>query len=134
MDGQTYGPLELPSGKKIKFRQDYGRDRANVIKAQKMTYDNIASASLLVEGLVATKCIIDIDGVMPPINQYKELYDVMPSADLDFYLAVRQEMFGMTEEKRTNAKEMASFLLNKQTSTDLSSLPSTDTSAATENG
>jgi hypothetical protein len=133
MEMQIYGPLELPSGQKIKFREARGRDRANVIQAQKMTMDNMASATLLIDNLVAIKCIVEVDGTSAS-GDYKRMFEDMSGADIDYYMSVRQEMFGMTDDKRTQAKDAASFLLNKQTSTDSSSSPSTDTSAATVNG
>lgn len=133
MEMQIYGPLELPSGRKISFREARGRDRANVIQAQKVTMDNVAAATLLIDGILAVKCIVEENGTS--VNgDYKRMFEDMSSCDLDFYMDVRREMFGMTDERRTQAKDAASFLLSKQTSTDSSSSPSTDTSAATVNG
>lgn len=133
METKILGPLELPSGKKISFREARGRDRANVIQAQKMTMDNMASATLLIDSILAVKCIVEVDGIA--VNgDYKRMFEDMPGSDLDYYMAVRQELFGMTDERRTKAKDAASFLLNKPTSTDSSSSQSTETLVATVNG
>lgn len=127
MDKQIFGPLELPSGKTISFREGRGRDRANVIQAQKMTIDNMASASLLIDSILAVKCIVEENGVA--VNgDYRRMFEDMSGSDLDFYMAVRQELFGMTDERKAKAKEAANFLLNKPTSTGSSNSPGTDMS------
>ncbi|TWH45894.1 hypothetical protein [Sporomusa sp. KB1] len=133
MDNQIFGPLELPSGKTISFREGRGRDRANVIQAQKMTIDNMASATLLIDSILAVKCIVEENGVA--VNgDYRSMFEDMSSSDLDYYMAVRQELFGMTEERKNKVKEAASFLLSKLTSTDSSKLQSTAMPAATVSG
>jgi len=133
MNTQIYGPLELPSGKKISFRQDRGIDRANVIQQQKIKADEFASAALVTDTLVAVKCIVEENGTAVSGN-YRQMYNDMDGADLDYYTIVRNKMFGMTEDRKAQAEDAASFLLGKQTSTDSSNSPSTDTSAATTNG
>jgi hypothetical protein len=133
MDNQIFGPLELPSGKTISFREGRGRDRANVIQAQKMTIDNMASASLLMDSILAVKCIVEENGVA--VNgDYRRMFEDMSSGDLDYYMAVRQELFGMTEERKNKAKEAASFLLKKLTSTASSKSQNMATHAPTMNG
>jgi hypothetical protein len=133
MNTQVYGPLELPSGKKISFRQDRGIDRANVIQQQKIKADEFATAALVTESLIAVKCIVEENGVAVNGN-YRQMYNDMDGSDLDYYMMVRNKMFGMTEDRRAQADDAASFLLGKQTSTDSSSSQNTDTSAATTNG
>lgn len=133
MEMQVFGPLALPSGKKIKFREARGRDRANVIQAQKVTMDNMASATLLIDSILAVKCIVEVDGNTVDGN-YRQMFEDMLSSDIDYYMAVRQELFGMTDERRTQAKDAASFLLKGQTSTDSSSSQSTDTPSIINNG
>lgn len=120
MVDKIFGPLELPSGKKIKFRSAQGVDRVNVISMLKMSPDNMGSVVFLVDGYVAAKCITEVDGNKTD-GDYKRLYDNMPEADLQFYQAVYTEMFGFSDDKRSNAKEAARFLLSGQTSTALSS-------------
>ena len=133
MNTQVYGPLELPSGKKISFRQDRGIDRANVIQQQKIKADEFAAAAMVTESLIAVKCIVEEDGTAVNGN-YRQMYNDMDGSDLDYYMMVRNKMFGMTEDRRAQADDAASFLLGKQTSTDSSSSQNTDTSAATVNG
>ena len=112
----VFGPLELPSGRKVKFREPTGRDRVNVIQMAKMSMENVAGNSLLIDSYVAAKCLVEIDGKEPDPD-YKRVYDMMPQADADFYQAVFTELFGMTDEKRASAKEAARFLRQTATST-----------------
>lgn len=121
-----YGPLELPSGTQIKFREAKGIDRANVLQMQKDMFkdNNVVLGQILVDTYVSLKCIVEVDGA-PPAQNYKGMYDDMSEADLDYYETVRREMFAMTEDKREAAKKQAAFLLTKPTSTDISSSPNT---------
>jgi len=116
MDKQIFGPLELPSGKKISFREPVGADRVNVIQILRMGVDDVASGALLIDHYVASKCITDINGKTPDDN-FKKRLDDMGDEDVQFYVAVFQELFGMTDEKRKKAKEAAAFLRKGQTST-----------------
>lgn len=115
----VYGPLELPSGVVIKFREPVGNDRVNVVNMLKMGFDNIGSGSVLVDGYVAVKCIKEIDGEEIRKN-YRDLYDEMKEEDLSFYHMVYGEMFGMNEEKKDKAKEAAKNLLSGLTCTAIS--------------
>jgi len=112
-DKKVFGPLELPTGAKISFRAPSGRDRVNVIQMMKMSFENIGGGTLLIDNYVAAKCVKEYADKENTSGDYKGLYDSMPQEDADFYVAVFQEMFGMTEDKRSKAKEMASFLLKK---------------------
>jgi hypothetical protein len=114
-DKQIFGPLELPSGKKIKFREPVGSDRVNIINMLKMSMDNIGSGAVLVDGYVAAKCITEIDGNEVRDN-YKNTYDSMLDEDLSFYQAVYTEMFNMNDEKKEQAKEAAKNLRKGLTS------------------
>ena len=118
-DKQIYGPLELPSGKKVKFRTPVGKDRVNVINMLKIDTDNFGSGVVLVDGYVAVKCITEIDGCSADKN-YKDLYAEMSAEDLTFYQMVFSEVFGLNEEKKDQAKEAAKNLRQGLTSTDLS--------------
>lgn len=133
MANQVFGPLELPSGKKIKFREPVGRDRVNVVQMLKMSMDNFGSGAVLVDGYVAVKCITEIDGAAVTDN-YKNVYDTLPDGDLSFYQTVFAELFGMTEEKRDRAKEAAAFLRKGQTYTASSNVRNTDTQSTTKAG
>lgn len=113
-----YGPLELPSGKVIKFRRPKGSDKVFVTKQTKMTTDNISNI-MLVSQYTAAKCIVEIDGAAPDVD-YKRTVEKMDGSDFDYFFYVFEEMFGMTDEKKDKAKEQARFLLNNATSTDLS--------------
>ena len=114
-----YGPLELPSGKIIKFREATGVDRVNVINMLKMGLDNVGSGSVLVNDYIAAKCITEIDG--EPVRQnYRETYENMGDEDFNYYSIVYQEMFGMNDEKRDKAKEAAKNLRSRLTSTAIS--------------
>ncbi|GMB00220.1 hypothetical protein [Pelosinus sp. IPA-1] len=116
MEQQNFGPLELPSGKKITFREPIGADRVNVVQMLKMSLDNMASGALLIDNYVAAKCVATIDSKTVDQADYKRLFDNMSDEDVTFYQTVFQEMFGMNDEKRNNAKEAARFLRQGQTS------------------
>lgn len=113
-----YGPLELPSGKEIKFRRPKGSDKVFVTKETRMSADNISNL-LLVAQYTAAKCIVEIDGVKPDVD-YKRTLEKMDGLDFDYYFSAFDEMFGMTENRRDEAREKARFLLENATSTDLS--------------
>lgn len=120
-----YGPLELPSGMKIKFREARGIDRSNVMIMQKeLIKDGNVLGQILIDSYVSIKCITEIDGEAPH-QSYKGIYEDMSEADLDFYESVRREMFAMTKDKQEEAKKQAAFLLTKPISTDTSSSQNT---------
>ncbi|KLU66302.1 hypothetical protein DEAC_c17010 [Desulfosporosinus acididurans] len=133
---QVYGPLTLPSGKVIKFRNPTGLDRMNVTQMVPMDQDNVVTGSLLINLYVQAKVVTEVDGKVPDPN-YKNLFNEWNDMDVQYYQAVHSEMFGMTEAKMADAKEKAAFLLGNSTSTDgfssqsLASAPSTDGSAST---
>lgn len=133
---QVYGPLTLPSGKQIKFRNSTGLDRINVTQIVPMDQDNMVTGSLLISLYVQAKVVTEVDGKVPDPN-YKNLFNEWDDMDVQYYQAVYTEMFGMTEAKMADAKEKAAFLLGNLTSTDGSSspspvsVPSTDGSAST---
>ena len=116
MAKQIFGPLELPSGKKIKFREPVGADRVSVVNLLKMGVDNIGSGAVLVDGYVAVKCITEIDS-SPVQDTYKNTYAEFKDEDLIFYVAVFSEMFGMNDDKKEQAKDAAKNLRNGLTST-----------------
>ena len=124
-DKQIFGPLELPSGKQVKFREPVGSDRVNVVQMLKIGMDNFGSGAVLVDGYVAVKCITEIDGNEVRDN-YKNTYDSMKDEDLSFYQAVYTEMFGMNDDKKEQAKEAAKNLRSGQTSIGSFSVQNTD--------
>ncbi|GMB00925.1 hypothetical protein [Pelosinus sp. IPA-1] len=132
-DKQIFGPLELPSGKQIKFREPVGMDRVSVVQMLKMGMDNIGSGAVLVDGYVAVKCITEIDGNEIRDN-YKNTYDSMKDEDLSFYQAVYSEMFGMNDDKKEQAKEAAKNLRSGQTSIGSFSAVNTGTQSTTTAG
>lgn len=133
---QVYGPLTLPSGRVIKFRNSTGLDRINVTQIVPMDQDNMVTGSLLINLYVQAKVVTEVDGKAPDSN-YKNLFNDWDDMDVQYYQAVYTEMFGMTEDKMADAKAKAAFLLGNSTSTDGSSslspasAPSTDGSAST---
>lgn len=132
-DKQVFGPLELPSGKQIKFREPIGSDRVNVVQMLKIGMDNFGSGAVLVDGYVAVKCITEIDGNEVRDN-YKNTYDSMKDEDLSFYQAVYTEMFGMNDDKKEQAKEAAKNLRSGRTSIGSFSAQSTGTPSTTPVG
>ena len=112
-----FGPLTLPSGKKIKFRSPLGADRASVLQMMKMGSDNFLSSAFLIDAYVAAKCMTEIDG-KPAEADYKRTYDCLEDEDANYFITVWQELFGMTEEKRQKAKEDADFLRKSLTCSD----------------
>lgn len=112
----VYGPLELPSGMKIKFRAPKGIDRTNVLQMLKIDSDNAVSGAILLDEYVKAKCITEVDGAAAT-GEYKNLFNDWDEADVNFYKAVCNEMFGNSQELQDKAKEAARFLLNKGTYT-----------------
>lgn len=112
-----YGELELPSGKKIKFREAKGADRLNVLSVQQnIQGQNPIVLQVLSDAYIGIKCIVEINGA-PVQENYKTLYDGFSEADLDYYEAMRSELFGVTKEKREEIKSKADFLRKSATST-----------------
>ncbi|MDR1701268.1 MAG: hypothetical protein LBR56_00670 [Sporomusaceae bacterium] len=117
MEKQVFGPLDLPSGKTIKFREPKGNDRVNVITGLKGNGDNLQTMALLTESYMMAKCITEYDGKESD-GDYKRLYGRMSQEDIDYFQEIFHEMFGITPEKKNKAKEAADFLRGKQTCTD----------------
>ena len=132
MSSQTY-TFTLPSGSEVTFRSPFGADRVNVIQMLKMSLESIAGNTLMIDGYVAVKCITAYGG-NPADGNYKALYDSLPQEDLDFYLAVFEELFGMSKDKRAEAKEAAAFLRKGQTYIASFNSQSTPTPLATTAG
>jgi len=122
-EAAIYGPLTLPSGKVIKFRSANGLDRLNVTQAVPMDQDNVVTGSILISTYVQAKVVTEVDEV-PTGSNYKTLFNSWDDGDVQYYQAVYNEMFGMTEAKLEDAKSKAAFLLGNSTSTDGSSSPS----------
>ena len=132
MSNQAY-TFTLPSGCEVTFRSPFGADRVNVIQMLKMSLESIAGNTLMIDGYVAVKCITAYGG-NPADGNYKALYDSLPQEDLDFYLAVFEELFGMSKDKRAEAKEAAAFLRKGQTYIASFNSQSTPTPLATTDG
>lgn len=112
-----YGEVTLPSGKKIKFREAKGFDRLNVLSVQQNIQNQSPMvAQFLSDAYISVKCITEINGAAPQQN-YKDLYEEFTESDLDYYEALRSELFGITKEKRDAIKEKADFLRKSVTST-----------------
>lgn len=112
-----YGPLELPSGVKIKFREATGADRLNVLSVQQNVQgQNPMVMQFLSDAYISVKCITEIDGNKVQKN-YKDLYEEFSESDLDYYEAIRSELFGITKDKRAELKEKADFLRKSVIST-----------------
>ncbi|WP_088185832.1 hypothetical protein [Desulfosporosinus sp. FKA] len=135
---QVYGPLTLPSGKIIKFRRPTGLDRMNVTQMVPMDQNNFVTGTLLINSYVQAKVVTEVDGKTPDPN-YKNLFNDWDDMDVQYYQAVINEMFGMTEAKVEDAKAKAAFLLGSLISTDgsssqnLASVPSNAGLALTAN-
>ena len=122
MDGTKleYGPLKLISGKQIKFRPPLGKDRINVMQVTKVGAEDAISGTLLVDTYIKAKCITEIDGKRE-LDDFKHLFDNWADEDVQYYSAVYNEMFGVSDDRQQKAKEEASFLLTGRTSSDGSS-------------
>jgi len=112
----TFGPLELPSGRKIEFRRPLAGDRVNITQMMDMSPEKLAAAALMIDEYVAIKCITKVDG-KPTDGDYKHLAAGWDDEDVMFYKLVFNEMFGVKEETQARAKEAARFLLSGGTST-----------------
>lgn len=111
----VYGPLELPSGKKITFRMPKGRDKVEVFQLLPLSESNMVSGAMLADMYLAAKCLVTVNDQPVPLESFKRLFDDWDDADVTFYQAVFNEIRGSTKEQLDRAKEAASFLLNKQT-------------------
>lgn len=112
----VYGPLELPSGKQIKFRAPLGADRTNVMQMAQISNDNAIADAMAIDDYMAAKCVTEVNGKSTD-GDYKRLFEDWMATDIVFYRAVYDEMFGLNQEARAKAKETAAFLLKGQTST-----------------
>jgi len=122
-DRIIYGPLELPSGKKVKFYAPLGSDRNNVLQMTQIAAERVITDAMLVDDYIAAKCITEVDGKTSD-GDYKRMFDSWPQKDILYFRAVFDEMFGLNEESRDKAKDAAAFLLKGSISTDGSSSPS----------
>ncbi|GIM45962.1 hypothetical protein DNHGIG_15110 [Collibacillus ludicampi] len=113
----VYGPLELPSGKKIKFRRPTGLDRLNILQAMSISQEDAVKAGILMQTYLNAKVVTEVDGV-PTDGNYLRLFNDWDDADITYYQAVFNEMFGLTEDKLAKAKDAAAFLLKSSTFTD----------------
>lgn len=120
-DVTVYGPLTLPSGKTIRFRRPTGADRLNVTKTTSIGQDEIVSGTLLVQTYLASKVVTEVDGKAITDGDYRSRLNDWDDADVQYYQAIYSEMFGVSEDKQTEIKEKAAFLLKNLTSTDGSS-------------
>lgn len=112
-----YGELELPSGKKIKFREAKGADRLNVLSVQQnIQGQNPIVLQVMSDAYIGIKCITEINGA-PVQKNYKDLYEEFSEADLDYYESIRSELFSVTKEKREEIKSKADFLRKNAIST-----------------
>lgn len=115
--GKEYGPLGLPSGKKIKFRAPVGLDRVAVLQNMpSVGQGKFMANSILADEYIRAKCVTEVDGA-PFDGKYKALFDNWDALDIDFYGAVFNELFGMTEDRQKKMKEAVDFLSGAQTST-----------------
>jgi hypothetical protein len=118
MSNVIYGPLELPSGKQIKFRKPVGMDRMNILNAMSISEDDAVKAGILLNSYLAAKVVTEVDGIAVTDGNYKAIFNDWDDADIQYYQAVNSTMFGLTEAKIEDAKAKAAFLLNSLTSTD----------------
>lgn len=123
-DNKVFGPLELPSGKKIKFRAPKGIDRMNILQMTKIDSDNTVSGALILDEYVKAKCVKEVDD-KAVTESYKTLMNDWLDSDITFYKLVFEQMFGKTEELQNKAKDAAAFLLGKPTSSDGSNAQNT---------
>lgn len=128
----VYGPLELPSGIKIKFRAPKGIDRMNILQMSKIDEDNVVSGAMLLDEYIKSKCIVEVNG-SPVSESYKTLMNEWLDTDISFYKLVFEQMFGKTEALQEKAKEAAAFLLKGPTSSDGSNVQSKQ-ELVTQNG
>ena len=114
---KVFGPLELPTGKKIKFRAALGSDRMNVIQMLKIDSDAVVSGALMIDDYVKAKCVVEVDGKEVQEN-YKELLNNWLDTDISFYKLVFDKMFNNQKEMEAKAEKAVAFLLNSQDSSD----------------
>ncbi|ADY55136.1 hypothetical protein Sgly_0779 [Syntrophobotulus glycolicus DSM 8271] len=110
MENRIFGPLTLPSGKEIKFREPLGIDRSSVMQFVNISEDNIINNALLIDEYVSAKCITEIDGA-PTTGEYKTLFDNWKSSDILFYKRVYEKCVGIGTDLQEEADKAADFLL-----------------------
>jgi hypothetical protein len=111
-----YGPLELPSGRKIHFKSPTGLDRVAVLKLTKVGPEEMLSGAMLFDYYMQAKCVTKIDDCPVPLGSYKNLLDAWETKDILFYQSVFNEMFSLTDEIQDKTKEIARFLLSGEIS------------------
>ncbi|MBL0387924.1 hypothetical protein JJB07_14885 [Tumebacillus sp. ITR2] len=110
----TYGPLKLPkSGKEIFFREPTLGDKMEVLKANPITEENLASGNEVVGTYIALKCITTINGVQPT-DSYKFFAANWPKADVDFFKAVFGKVCTSSTEEDVDVA--VDFLLGRSAS------------------
>jgi hypothetical protein len=117
MENKIYGPLELPSGKKIKFRAPIGSDRMNIVQMMKIDEESIVSGALLIDDYVKAKCVTEVDG-NPTDGDYKALFNEWLDTDVNFYKLVCNKLFGNDKELEKKADDAVAFLLSNVTCSD----------------
>lgn len=108
---RVFGPLTLPSGKVIKFREPLGIDKASVMQMVPISEENLINGAMLIDEYVAAKCITEIDG-SSTTGEYKTLFDDWKNRDIAFYRRVYDKCVGMGAELQAEADKAADFLLS----------------------
>lgn len=119
---RIYGPLTLPSGKVVKFREPLGADKANVMQMVTIGEDNLVNGAMMIDEYVSAKCITEVDGVASN-GDYKALFDSWGQKDIMFYKRVFERLFGLAKDQQDAADKAADFLLGGLTSTDGANSP-----------
>ena len=123
---KLFGPLSLPSGKKVLFHEPLGIDKANVLQMVPINEDNVINGAMLVDEYVAAKCVVEVDGKQTT-GEYKTLLDNWSLQDSSYYRRVFDKMFGLNKIDQEEADKAADFLLKSLTSTDGASSPNHST-------
>jgi hypothetical protein len=113
---KEYGPLTLPSGKVVFFREPTGGDKLEVLKSNPLGSDDYVSGSTVTELYLSAKCITKVDD-KPSTGDYKFQFQSWPNSDTDYYQQIFGKMFTLKKETLDKMDETVDFLLNGSGST-----------------
>lgn len=101
--------LELPSGSKVTFREPLNADRQKVVGILK------PEDKMPIDEALAAYCIVSVNGNPPADPDFRYRLSGWTIKDTQMYVAVWLDMFTLTEDGLTEAREKAKNLLRSGT-------------------
>ncbi|KEO81035.1 hypothetical protein [Tumebacillus flagellatus] len=110
-NANQFGPLKLPTGKIVFFREPTGGDRLAVLQDTPINEENVYSANELVAIRLAAKCLTQVDGEVPT-DSYKFMFTNWSDKDVIYYKNVFNKVRD-TVEAGMSVEEAVDFLLGR---------------------